>query len=92
MKDPLRTGFAERQKAAAEAKKMSMRRRELGEKQTLLQEKLAVINPLCAERRKYQDMGHFIIDVVREQMTKPQWAAVLAEADRRFKAQGPVPE
>lgn len=33
---------------------------------------------------KTPDLGHFIIEVVREKMTRPEWAVVLKEAQRRL--------
>lgn len=45
------------------------------------QELRAIKNTLVGSRNA--DLGNFILEVCQETMTKPQWAAIRAEAERR---------
>lgn len=62
-------------------------RDELVRQQMEIQGRLAEVNQLCKGRYARQDLGHFIIDVVRERMTKPEWEIVMREAKRRYDEQ-----
>jgi hypothetical protein len=68
-----------------EARRLKMEREALVARQGELQAKLATMKQ---ERRK-ENVGHFIIEVMRERLTKPEWEMVVAEAHRRHAAQTP---
>lgn len=57
-----------------------------------LDKEISAANEECGRAKKFEDMGHFIINVCREGMTRPQWAVVMKEARRRFDAQKAVDE
>ena len=59
------------------------RRRELGLQLTDLNAQAAALNATHALRRK-GDLGAFIIDTVRKRMTKPEWRALIIEAQARL--------
>jgi len=44
-------------------------------------------NDECGRYSKAVDLGHFLIEVMRERMTKPEWDMVSKEARRRFENQ-----
>lgn len=70
------------------------KKRELNDKRSTVvaetlevEKKLGTIKQADIARRSRQDLGYFLIEICRENMTKPQWAATLTEAQRRYDAQ-----
>ena len=49
-----------------------------------------MINALRPKRRSADGIGELFIDICREQMTKPQFSAIMDEANRRQRAKEPV--
>jgi hypothetical protein len=75
---------------------MPLRRREelnaeikaLGIKKFDLQRKVTELLPLLREWSQFEDLGSFIIEVMKERLTKPEWRALVSEAKRRYDLQG----
>lgn len=45
-------------------------------------------NEACGRVPKSMDIGHFLIEVMKERLTRPEWELVKKEAEKRFDAQG----
>ena len=60
------------------------RKKELGERKFEVQEEISKINKVIRPNRR--DLTNFIVEVVKERMTKAQFGLVLNEAERRHDA------
>lgn len=68
-------------------------RQEIAAKRQRLKDELLVIRAQHEEmaaklrgKKERRDLSHFIADIVREQMTVPQWNCIVEEARQRFSA------
>lgn len=60
-------------------------REELKARFTEVSIEIAQVRKLVPDRQ--EDLGHFIIELMRERLTKPEWDILIREAQRRFDAQ-----
>ncbi len=72
-----------------EAKRLELEREALKERYQSITGELSELKKLA---RGKENVGHFIIEVMRERLTKPEWELVVAEAHRRHAMQQNVDE
>lgn len=83
----------QRKSAATERQRQLLKalKKEKGIEYQALCAQLKSANEECGRYNKV-DLGHFLIEVMRERLTRPEWEMVSKEARRRFESQESPPD